>query len=76
MNEDKFPSTRKPSHQRVYREFWKLSGKHKQEKKKNKKQKPQNTCLTTTHSGEVARMLASTTSERGLNRKAWVAHLK
>ena len=35
--------------------------------------KTQNTCLTTTPSGKVAQMLTSATSERGLNRKVWVA---
>ena len=38
-----------------------------------KKKNPQNTRLTSTLSREVAQMLASATSEPGLNRKAWAA---
>ena len=34
MKEEKFPNTRKPSHQRVCREFWNLRGQHNQEEKK------------------------------------------
>ena len=42
---------------------------------KNTHTHTQNTCLTTTPSGEVAQMLTPATSEQGLNRKAWVACL-
>ena len=33
LKEEKFPSTRKPSHQRVCGEFWNLRGQHNQEEK-------------------------------------------
>ena len=71
MKEKKFPNSRKLSHRRVYGEFWNLRAQHNQEKKKN----PQNTCQTATPSREVAQMLASTTSEQGLDREVWVACL-
>ena len=38
MKEEKFPNTRKPSHQRVCGEFWNLKGQHNREGKKKKKQ--------------------------------------
>ena len=38
-----------------------------------KKKSPQNTCLTTTASGEVAQMLLSATSKRGLGREVQAA---
>ena len=41
--------------------------------RRKKKQAPQNPCLTTTASGEIAQMLASATSELGLGREARVA---
>ena len=66
MKEEKFPNTRKHSHWQVCGEFWNLRGQHNQEEKKKKN--PQITCLTATPSGEVAQMLASTISERGLDR--------
>ena len=34
VKEEKFPNTRKPSHQRVCEEFWNLRGQHNQEEKK------------------------------------------
>ena len=34
VKEEKFPNTRKPSHQRVCGEFWNLRGQHNQEGKK------------------------------------------
>ena len=40
---------------------------------REKQNKTQNTHLITTPSGKVAQMLTSATSERGLNRKVWVA---
>ena len=40
---EKFPNTRKPSHQQVCGEFWYLRGQHNQEGKK--KNSPKNTCL-------------------------------
>ena len=36
MKEEKFPNTRKPSHQRVCGEFWNLRGQHNREGKKKK----------------------------------------
>ena len=42
---------------------------------KKKKNNPQNTCLTTAPSGEIAQTLASAISEYGLNREARVACL-
>ena len=73
VKEEKFPNTRKPSHQRVYGEFWDLRGQHNRERKK--KTSPQNMHLTATHSGDVAQMLTSTTSKWGLNREEWAAGL-
>ena len=40
MKEEKFPNTRKPSHQRVCGEFWTLRGQHNREGKKKKTNKP------------------------------------
>ena len=71
MKEEKFPNTRKPSHQWVCWEFWNLRGQHNQEGKKKKN--PQNTDLTSTLSGEVAQTLTSTSSKQGLNREAQAA---
>ena len=71
---EKFPNTRKPSHQQVCGEFWNLRGQHNWERKK-KKQNPQNRCLTATDSGEVAQMLVYATSQRGLDKKEQVACL-
>ena len=79
MKEEKFPSTREPSHRHVCGEFWHLRGQLNWEgkiKKKTKKQKnPRNTLLTATPSGEVAQMLLSTSSEQGLNREVSVLHI-
>ena len=76
MKEEKFPNSRKPSHRWVCGEFWNLRGQHNWEgKKKNKQKSPQNMCLTTTPSGEVAQMLASAISEQGLDRAGMVACL-
>ena len=36
VKEEKFPNTGKPSHQRVFGEFWNLRGQHNQEEKINK----------------------------------------
>ena len=71
MKEEKFPNTKKPSHWQICGEFWTLRGQHNQEGKKN----PQNTCLTSTPSREVAQMLTSASSEQGLNREARAACL-
>ena len=54
MKEEKFPNTRKPSHQQVCGEFWNLRGQHNQEgvgggKKAHHRMRP-----TTTPSGDVA----------------------
>ena len=70
VKEEKFPNSRKPSHRWVCGEFWNLRRQHNWEEKK---QNPQNRCLTATASGEVAQMLTSATSERGLDREVWVA---
>ena len=68
---EKFPNTKKPSHQQIFGEFWNLRGQRKWEEK----QKTQNTRLTTTLSGEVAQTLASATSEQGLTMEVQVACL-
>ena len=73
MKEEKFPNTRKPSPWRVCGEFWNLRGKYNREKKK-KKESPQNKRLTTSTS-EVAQMLTSAISKRGLNSWMRVARL-
>ena len=52
---EKFPNSRRPSHRCACGEFWNLSGQHNGEREK--KTNPQNTCLTTTASGEVAQIL-------------------
>ena len=54
---EKFPTVENPHHKQVCGEFWNLRGQHNQEGEKTNKQ---NRCLTTTASGEVAQMLAST----------------
>ena len=71
MKEEKFPNTRKPSHQWVCGEFWNLRVQHNWEKKKKKHR----ICLTATSSREVAQTLASATSEWALNRETQVACL-
>ena len=72
---DKFPNTRKPSHQQVCGEFGNLRGQHNWEEKLNKLN-PQITCLTATPSRELAQTLVSATSKWGLNREARVALLR
>ena len=69
---EKFPNSRKHSHRRVCGEFRNLRGQHNQE---GEKKPPQNRHLTTTSSGEVAQMLASTTSERRMDREVRAASL-
>ena len=64
---EKFPNSRKPSHRWVCGEFWNFRGQHNQEKKRKTKP-PQNMCLNTSASGEVAQTLVSATSEWGLDR--------
>ena len=64
MKEEKFPNSRKPSHWWVCGELWNLRGQHNQEGEKNNN----STCLTAIPSGEVAKMLASTIIEQGLDR--------
>ena len=63
MKGDKFPNTRKPSHQWVCGEFWNLRGQNNWEEKEKKKR--------TQSLREVAQSLVSTSSEQGLNREAW-----
>ena len=65
MGEEKFPNTRKPSHQRVCGEFWNLRGQHNGREKK----KYRISALTTIPSGEIAQMLTSVV------RRGWVACL-
>ena len=72
---EKFPNTRKPSHQWVCGEFWNLRGQHNLEGKKKKKE-TQLWCLTITPSREVAQTLASVTSKQGLNREVQAALLR
>ena len=67
MKEEKFPHSQKPSHKLICGEFWNLRGQHNQDKEK---EKPQNTHLTATASGEVAQTLPSVTSKLGLGREA------
>ena len=79
MKEEKFPNTRKPSHWRVCGKFWNLRGQHNWEGKQTNKQTTPTTQimrLTTTPSGEVAKMLPSATSEWGLNREVQAALLR
>ena len=71
VKEEKFPNTRKLSHQWVCGEFWVSEGNITRRGKKH----PQITCPTTTPSGEVAQTLTYTTSERGLDRESQVACL-
>ena len=61
---EKFPNTRKPSHQQVCGEFWNLRGQHNQEGKK-KKTTHRIRALTTTPSGEIAQTIASAPSKQG-----------
>ena len=76
VKEEKFPNTRKLSHQWVCGEFWISEGNITRRKKQNKtkQQNPQNIGLTTTPSGEVAHMFTYATSERGLNRESCKLH--
>ena len=60
MKGEKFPNTRKPSHQRACGEFWNLGGQHTREGKKKRTQSLR----------EVAQSLAFASSEQGLNREA------
>ena len=75
---EKFPNTRKPSHQQVCGEFWNLRGQHNWEgKKKNTHtHTPQIMCLTRTPSREVGQMLASATSKQGLTREVQATLLR
>ena len=57
VKEEKFPNTRKPSHQRVCEEFWNLRGQHKEEGD------PQIMRLIAAPSGEEAQTLVSTSSK-------------
>ena len=75
MKEEKFPNSRKPSHQRVFGEFWNLRGQYNQEKKENNNNNRISTYLTTIPSREVAQTLTSTTTEQGLRREARAANL-
>ena len=56
VKEEKFPNTRKPSHQQVCGEFWNLRRQRNQEENINKKNS-QITHLMATPSREVAQML-------------------
>ena len=63
VKEEKFPNTRKPSHQQVCGEFWNLRGQHNWEGKQNKTHRIH--ALTTTPSGEIAETLMPATSQWG-----------
>ena len=71
VKEEKFPNSKKSSHQRVCGEFWNLRGQHNWEKLKKKKTKQNKTPtedvpnLTATPSGEASQTLASATRSRG-----------
>ena len=67
MKEEKFPNSRKLSHQRVYGEFWNLRAQPNWEETHTH---TQNMHLTATPSGEVAQTLISTTNKQGLDREA------
>ena len=70
VKEEKFPNSKKPSHQRVCGEFWNLRGQHNWEENTHTHTHThiQNGHLITTASGEVAQTLAFTTSQQVLNR--------
>ena len=80
MNEEKFPNTRKPSHQQVCGEFWNLRGQHNSEENTHTHTHThthiQNMHLTTTASGQAAQILMSATSEQGLDREAQATLLR
>ena len=79
VKEEKFPNTRKPSHQGVCGEFWNLRGEHNWEGKNTHTHTHTHTQimhLTLTPSGEVAQMLASTSSEWGLNMEVQITLLR
>ena len=71
---EKFPNSRKPSHQWVCEEFWNLRGQHNQEEEKKKKQPTEHTpnCSSQRRSSPDA---MSTTSEWGLDREVQVERL-
>ena len=73
LKKKKFPNTRKPCHQWVCGEFWNHRGQHNWEEKKKKN--PQTTRQTTTPSGEAAQMIASASSQWGMNRETQAACL-
>ena len=65
---EKFPNTRKPSHQQVCGEFWNLSREHNREGVKKK-----NTDYIPNHNSQ---MLTSATSKGGLNREGRASLLR
>ena len=79
VKEEKFPNTRKPSHQGVCGEFWNLRGEHNWEGKTHTHTHTHTHTeimhLTLTPSGEVAQMLTSAASKWGLDREARAALL-
>ena len=75
MKEEKFPSTRKPSHWQVCGKFRNLRGNITSRKTKTKTNTPQNTCLTVSPRGEIAQALVSATSKQGPGREVRVACL-
>ena len=72
MKEESFQTVGKPLTGRSLGSFGISEGKITGRGKKN----PQNTCLTTTPSGEVAQTLASINNEWGLNREVLDACLE
>ena len=74
---EKFPNTRKPSHQRVCGDFWNIRGQHNwEEKTNNNNNTPQIMCLTATPSREVGQTLVSVTSKQRLNREVQATLLR
>ena len=72
MKEEKFPNTRKPSHQQVCGEFWNLPGQHNWEGEKKK-----NTDYAPSHNSQRRGSpdSESASSEQRLNREVWASYL-
>ena len=74
VKEEKAPNTRKSSHWQVCGEFWNLRGQHNWNNSKKKKKSAGYDPNRNSH-GEAAQMLASASSEWGLNREVRAACL-